>query len=119
MSPTARSLALLKSRGAIPAVCERWNSFARIRIDLFGFLDIVAIEPGKVGLLGVQACVTGDQSKRLAKIALNDNAAPWLAAGNRIVVMGWSKKGPRGKRKTWQLSETVIPTPTPGGAGAR
>ena len=118
MSPTARSLALLKSRGAIAAVVEKWNSFARIRVDLFGFLDIVALEPGKTGLLGVQACVTGDQSKRLAKIALNANVAPWLAAGNRVAVWGWSKKGPRGKRKTWQLSETTIPTPTPGGAGA-
>ncbi len=108
MSPTARSLALLRKRGAVPGVVERWNPGARVRQDFLGFADIVAVEPGRVGSVAVQACVTGDQAKRLAKICAEARARTWLAAANRIVIHGWAKRGPRGKRKTWTLSETVV-----------
>lgn len=93
------------------AVVEKWNPHARIRQDLFGFADVLAIQPGQVGVLAIQACITGDQSKRVAKIhsdALAKTVNAWLIAGNRISVWGWSKKGPRGKRKVWELSATAI-----------
>lgn len=106
MSPTARSLAHLRKHGAIAAVVERFNPGARVRQDLFGFIDIVALEPTKQGVLAIQACVTGDQSKRLQKIREEPRALAWLAAGNRIAVYGWAKRGARGKRKLWTLSET-------------
>jgi len=109
MSPTQRSLAVLKIAGAVAGVVERWNHFARIRQDFLGFADILAVEPGLVGVTAIQACTTGDQSKRLAKIALNLNVACWMAAGNRVEVWGWAKRGARGKRKTWTLSKTAIP----------
>jgi hypothetical protein len=111
VSPTARSLAFLRERGALPAVVERWNPGARVRQDLYGFLDLVAIPLDGTGLLGVQACVTDDQSKRLAKILAEpvaERARRWLENGNRILVHGWAKRGPRGKRKLWTCSETEI-----------
>lgn len=108
MSPTARSLAVLRSRGCVYGVVEKWNPGARVRQDFLGFADILAVEPGQLGVLAIQACTTGDQAKRLAKIAENARVAPWLAAGNRVVVWGWAKRGARGKRKTWTLSETPV-----------
>ena len=35
-------------------------------------------------------------------------ARRWLEAGNGIQIWAWSKKGPRGKRKTWQVTITEI-----------
>ena len=109
MSPTARSLKYLRELGYTTAIVEKWNPHAKVRQDLFGFADIVAIAADEPGVLAVQACVTGDQSKRVAKIHAESRAAIWRAAGNRIEVHGWAKCGPRGKRKTWQLSQTEIP----------
>lgn len=111
-SPTARSLAVLKARGSTAyGIVERWNPGARVRVDFLGFADLLAIQPAQQGVLAIQACVTGDQSKRLAKIATPPvlaRAVAWLEAGNRIAVWGWAKRGPRGKRKTWALSETQV-----------
>ena len=108
MSPTALTLRKLRTDGCMAAVVERWNHFARVRQDLFGFIDIVAVVPGAVGVLGVQACVTGDAPKRFAKCRaepLAANVRRWLAAGNAFAVWGWAKRGPRGKRKVWTLKE--------------
>ena len=48
-SPTQLSLKKLREEGYITIqVVEYWNSFARRRIDLFGFIDILAIKNGEV-----------------------------------------------------------------------
>ena len=108
MSPTQRTLAMLRKDGWTAAVVERFNPHAKVRQDLFGFIDLVAVRPDHPGVLAVQACVTGDQSKRLAKIAEEPRARTWLAAGNPIQVIGWAKRGARGKRKTWTVSITPV-----------
>lgn len=121
MSPTARSLAELRVRVALAGVVERWNPGARVRQDFLGFADILAVEPDRPGVLAVQACATGDQSKRLTKLAtepVRERVAAWLAAGNRLAVWGWAKRGSRGQRKRWTLSETAVdgcgrPQPAP------
>ena len=42
--PTQRTLARLRQEGALEvAIVEHWNPHARIRQDLFGFIDILAI----------------------------------------------------------------------------
>jgi hypothetical protein len=88
-SPTQRSLALLRSRGYTAQVVERWNPFARVRQDLFGCIDVVAVGNGET--VGVQACSHGDVSKRLRKIAEAAAFTAIRAAGWRLVVMGWRK----------------------------
>lgn len=107
VSPTARSLRRLRERGYLCQVVERFNPGARVRQDLFGFIDILAIKGGIT--LGVQACTVGDQSKRIAKIKAEPKAAAWLSGYARhIEVHGWGKHGPRGKRKTWDVTETSV-----------
>ena len=108
MSPTARSLAKLRADGYTAGVVEKWNAHAHIRQDFLGFADILAIRPPARGTLAIQACVTGDITKRLAKIAAEPRASAWLEAGNEIMVWGWAKRGPRGKRKTWTLTTRVV-----------
>src|SRR4051812_27337182 len=88
-SPTQRSLALMRERGYVAAVVEKWNPYARIRQDLFGCIDIVAI--GTRETVGVQACAYSSVSARVRKIS---EAEAWPAinrAGWRVVVQGWRK----------------------------
>lgn len=104
MSPTQRSLKKLRDDGYLTAVVERWNPYARIRQDLFGFIDIVAIKVNET--LAVQTTSTSNLSSRLSKIAQNKSAIVWLGSTTRkIILHGWSKKGPRGKRKVWTCRE--------------
>jgi hypothetical protein len=108
VSPTARSLQRLRAEGWTPGVVERWNPGARVRQDFLGFADLLAVRADTRGAIAIQACMVGDQAKRLAKIRAEPRAQTWLQAGNTIEVWGWAKRGPRGKRKTWQLTRTSV-----------
>ena len=99
-SPTARSLAVLRERGYIAEVVERWNPYARVRQDLFNCIDIVALRHGE--LLGVQTTTTGNMGARVAKILAEPAMLAWVNAGGTLVVHGWAK---RGKAKVWTLKE--------------
>lgn len=88
-SPTQRSLAYLRDEGYVAAVVERWNPHARVRQDLWGFIDILAIRDSET--LGVQACSGSDVSKRMHKIAESELVGAVRRAGWRIHVHGWRK----------------------------
>lgn len=102
MSPTQLSLRLLREQGWLVAVVEKWNPYAKIRQDLFGFIDIIAIKGDTV--MAVQATTEANMAARLKKIASLDSAAIWKCSTRTIEVHGWSKRGERGKRKTWKCS---------------
>ncbi len=106
MSPTQRTLAECKRRGWTAAVVERYNPHARVRVDLFGVIDLVAITPG--GILGIQACAGSSHSARREKILSEPRVALWLKAGGLLAVWSWAKRGARGERKLWQLREESI-----------
>lgn len=99
-SPTQRSLELVRSQGFTAAVVERWNPHARIRQDLFGCLDVLAIGNGRI--VGIQATASA-VATRLEKIRNEPKAREWLGAGGLIEVHGWTLKGKAGKRKTYQV----------------
>ena len=100
-SPTSRTLQFLRKQGVTVAIVERWNPGARVRQDLFGVIDIVGLEPGKAGVLGVQTTTAANIAARREKIAQEPRAALWMACGNRLQIIGWAKRGARGKRKVW------------------
>lgn len=79
---------------------ERWNPHARIRQDLFGFIDVLAIRGDQT--LAIQATSGSNVAHRLAKIRATPAAAAWLAGASRgIVIHGWRKGGGRGEAKRW------------------
>lgn len=106
-SPTKLSLAELRKRGYMAAVVEKFNSFIKIRQDLFGILDIIAVHPIKKEVLGIQATSEkgGNVSKHQKKIEGNKNLETWLQSGCKFEIWGWAKKGKAGKRKLWTLRE--------------
>lgn len=106
-SPTQRSLAFLRDQGYTVAITERWNPFAKLRVDLFGFIDLLCFKGDEV--LAVQTTSNDHVSHRIEKIKGIQAAALWLESPHRrIVVHGWAKKGARGKRKLWELREVEL-----------
>lgn len=101
VSPTQRSLSYLRREGYVVATVERWNAFAGIRQDLFGFIDLLAIRDGET--VGVQVTTGGNLAARREKAMGHENFQKWLRAGNRFILHGWRKVGKRGERKVWEV----------------
>ena len=87
-TPTQRTLEYLRGEGYTCAVVEHWNSWARIRQDLFGFIDILAIKKDET--LAVQCTSTG-VAARVKKIQESEYLSKVREAGWKIYVIGWSK----------------------------
>ena len=85
-------------------VVEHWVPGANIRRDLFGFIDILAVDGNGYGekILAIQATSTSNISSRVHKI--RDDHPVYLrqlrGAGFRVEVWGWAK---RGKPARWTL----------------
>jgi len=100
-SPTQRALAECRRLGYTAQVVERWNQYARVRVDLFGVIDIVALTPA--GILGLQVCAGASHSSRRGKILAEPKARSWVNSGGLLELWSWSKRGARGKAKRWTL----------------
>lgn len=106
MSPNARSLAHLKELGYRARVVEKWNPWAKIRQDLLG-VDLLALKAGEPVLV-VQATTGSHHAHRREKLETEGYATLWKSAGASIEIWSWSKTGPRGKRKRWQLRREAL-----------
>jgi hypothetical protein len=90
-SPTQRTLAHFRAAGfPLVQVVERWNAFARVRQDLFGIIDVLAIDAN--GAITAVQVTSGDHvSERVDKIT-ESAALPYLRKANiRVLVHGWRK----------------------------
>lgn len=98
-SPTQLTLKHLRKNGyQLVQVTERWNPFARVRQDLFGIIDVLAVSETEV--VGVQATSATNVSARIRKIEDSDATPVLRKAGVRLLVHGWRKVGHR-----WTLRE--------------
>lgn len=107
MSPTQRTLKELKKQGRICAIVEKWNPHVGppgIRQDLFGIIDIIALDPER-GVVGVQS--TGqDFAGHNRKLMISKASAciAWLRTpGTMLELWGWRKVKVKrgGKAKIW------------------
>ena len=97
LTPTQRTMKALRDRGQEAGIVERFNPWAGkhgIRQDLFGIIDIIALDPLR-GVIGVQSTgiafsahmkdFTEDPAKRAACIS-------WLSTpGCSLELWGWRK----------------------------
>lgn len=101
LSPTALTLRHLRAEGwPLVEVVEKWNSHARVRQDLFGLIDVLAVRPGET--LGVQTTSLSNVSARVNKMAEHDNIGALREAGWSLHVHGWVKRSGR-----WELARLV------------
>lgn len=100
-SPTERSMRECRRLGWHVQVVERWNPYARIRQDLFGCIDLIAIAGDK--LIGIQATSGANHAARVTKAAAEPRLRAWLAAGGLFEVWSWSKRARRESGKNWHV----------------
>ena len=117
--PTSRTMRELRKRGMLCGVVERFNQHAGpagIRVDLFGFIDVIAIRPRREfewdsAILGVQCCAGSGHAAHVKKITRDcaAEAKAWLDAGGRIELWSWSKhkvkRGGKAVRWTPRIQE--------------
>ena len=114
VSPTQRALAHCKKQGWTAQVVEKWNPFARKKLDLFGCIDMVVLD-GLPGPLGVQVTSGSNHAARVTKALDEPRLAAWLASGARFQVWSYSKRGKAGCRKLWELRVEEIHDDDPNG----
>jgi len=105
MSPTQRTIAELRKRGVNSvAITEHWNHFAKIRQDLFGFIDILALVPDleRHRTLAIQTTTGAHSAERVRKIKDSPHFIPLLQTGTKVEVWSWSKRKTTGKLR-WEL----------------
>lgn len=112
--PTSRTYAECRARGIVCDRVEFWNQYAGkfgLREDLFGFLDIIALDPAR-GIVGIQACGPGEFAAHKRKILANEHAPLWLKCSGKIEIWCWRKllKKRGGKARYWspRIEEITI-----------
>ena len=101
-SPTARSLAHLRKTCQLVQVVEHWNSWSKTRSDLFGIIDILAIQDGET--VAVQSTSWSNVKSRINKMTESESLAHLREAGWKIIVHGWRKN----KIGRYELKEVDI-----------
>jgi hypothetical protein len=107
-SNVQRTIRELKNNGRKCAIVERWNPYVGqhgIRQDLFGIIDIIALDPEK-GVVGVQAC-GADFAAHVRKMTVDmaQETEDWLKTpGTSLELWGWRKvkKKRGGKAMVWR-----------------
>jgi hypothetical protein len=106
MTPTQRTLKAMREQGRICGMVERFNAHVGpfgIRQDLFGFIDLIAIDPTQ-GIIAIQSCGQ-DWAGHVRKIKeeRNEAAFEWLKHA-KAELWAWRKvKLTRGgKAERWK-----------------
>ena len=102
-SPTQRSLKYLRDLGMIAQVVERWNPFAKIRQDLFGWVDIVAMDVPRGRVVFVQTTTKHNMKDRIKKVHSLPTFKQAKKCGVVIYVHGWYKTG-----RLWGIEEVIL-----------
>jgi hypothetical protein len=102
-SPTQLSLKHLRKTCDLVQVVEHWNPHCRIRQDLYGIIDILALSGAET--VAVQSTTWGNVSARIKKMRESPNIDAIRKAGWKILVHGW-RKNPLTKR--YELKEIDI-----------
>lgn len=116
LSPTQRTIRELKNQGRSYGIVERfvqrpWQPHG-IRIDLFGFLDLLVLDAER-GIVGVQCCGS-DFAAHYRKITEDcaEMAMEWLYCGGKIELWGWrllkQKRGGKAVRWTPRIKDITL-----------
>ena len=105
MSPTARSLKVLRDAGFTAEVVEKWIPFAKVRKDLWGWCDIIALDPHTCEVIAVQTTTKSNMAARATKIRESDITPLVRRCRIKIHVHGWYKSGNKWLHKLADLTK--------------
>ena len=93
ITPTQRTLKAMREQGRLCGIAERFNRFAGphgVRQDLFGFIDIIAIDPTD-GIIGIQSCgqAFSEHVKKMTE-ERNEEMYEWLRHA-KVELWGWRR----------------------------
>jgi len=100
MSPVQRTLKYLRDHGYTAEKTEHFNFYAKKRQDLFGFIDVLAVNDEH--LLALQVSDGAHHAGHTSAIKALP-VARQLVFHMDVEIWSWSKRGRRGKRKLWAL----------------
>jgi hypothetical protein len=99
MTPTQRTLKLLRDLGYLVGVTEKWVPQARKRQDLFGFADLAAVHPAHPATLYVQTTSGSNHASRRTKLQALSSVEVVKAAGNRVQIISWRRSA---RSRRWE-----------------
>ena len=91
----------LEGKGYVVEKVEHFNFFAKIRMDLLGVGDLLALD-GKELLL-VQVTSRAHLAERAEKAKNCEKLKLWLSAGGKFILHGWDKV-----KNRWRLEERLL-----------
>ena len=99
---TVKTRDRLKTEGfKLVETVERWNSFARIKQDLFGIIDVLAVGGGRI--IAVQVTSRDNMSSRRRKMHDSEALPELLDAGVEVELHGWYKE-----KNRWNVKVEVL-----------
>jgi len=101
-SPTQLTLKKWRKAGYTAAVVEKWNPHAKIRQDLFGCIDVIAVGNGET--VAIQSTSYSNVSARVKKITDIEALPDMRDAGWRVIVEGWRKPKHRWENREVDIS---------------
>jgi len=103
-SPTQLTLKKWRKAGYMCAIVEKWNPHVKIRQDLFGCIDILAVGHGET--VGIQSTSDGHNNVEARMLKIEDKPETIAAlrdANWRIIIEGWKKP-----RHRWECREIDV-----------
>lgn len=79
----------MRECGWTAEVVERFNYFAKVRQDAFGFGDLLCFHPQLKMIALVQTTSRSNISSRRRKIVKCKEAREWKESGGSIILHGW------------------------------
>jgi hypothetical protein len=103
MTPTQRTLKAMREQGRLCGIVEKFQQYGGkfgVRQDLFGFIDIIAIDPTE-GIVAIQSCGQ-DYSGHVKKLTEERNEAvfEWLKHAP-CELWSWSRRKYRLSNGSW------------------
>ena len=121
MTPSARTIQHFKKAGFFVQNVEMFIPQINIRRDLFGFIDLVVLDPKSEKIVGIQATTLAHAAERKDKIinSCGKTATAWLKCQGIIEVWGWHKYKIPIERKYWRpkIATVTLDDLPPEGAG--
>jgi hypothetical protein len=95
VTPTQRTIRELRNQGRRCGIVERFNAHVGahgIRQDLFGIIDIIALDPER-GVVGIQSCGSAFAAhERTILEEQREATEDWLSTpGTALELWGWRK----------------------------